>query len=67
MNRAASVLIGEIMTKNVYTIKEDDDISDAAQFMDTHSVNRLPVVDDEDKLIGIITRGDLISAMVRIG
>jgi len=67
MNRAASVIIGEIMTKKVYTIKEEDDISDAAQFMDTHSVNRLPVVDDEGKLIGIITRGDLISAMVRIG
>ncbi len=67
MNRAASVLIGEIMTKKVYTIKEDDDISDAAQFMDTHSVNRLPVVNDEGKLMGIITRGDLISAMVRIG
>jgi CBS domain-containing protein len=67
MNRAASVLIGEIMTKKVYTMKEEDDISDAAQFMDTHSINRLPVVDDEDKLIGIITRGDLISAMVRMG
>lgn len=66
MNRAASVLIGEIMTKKVFTIKEEDDISDAAQFMDTHSVNRLPVVDDEGKLIGIITRGDLISALVRI-
>lgn len=66
MNRAASVLIGEIMTKEVFTIKEDDDISNAAQFMDTHNVNRLPVVDDEDKLIGIITRGDLISAMVRM-
>ena len=65
MNRAASVLIGEIMTKEVFTIKEDDDISDAAQFMDTHSINRLPVVDEEGKLIGIITRGDLISALVR--
>jgi CBS domain-containing protein len=67
MNRAASVLIGEIMTKKVYTIKEEDDISNAAQFMDTHSVNRLPVVDEEGRLIGIITRGDLISAMVRLG
>lgn len=67
MNRAASVVIGEIMTKKVFTIKADEDISEAAQFMDTHSVNRLPVVDDEGKLVGIITRGDLISAMVRIG
>lgn len=67
MNRAASVSIEEIMTKEVITIKEDDDISNAAQLMDTHSVNRLPVVDQEGKLIGIITRGDLVSAMVRIG
>lgn len=66
MNRAASVLIGEIMTKKVYTIKEKNDISDAAHFMDTHSVNRLPVVDDEGKLIGIVTRGDLISVLVRM-
>ena len=67
MNRAASVLIGDIMTKKVYTMNEEDDISDAAQYMDTHSINRLPVVDAEGKLIGIITRGDLISAMVRMG
>lgn len=66
MNRAASVNIGEIMTKEVYTITPEDDISDAAQFMDTHSVNRLPVVDGDKKLIGIVTRGDLISAMVRL-
>ena len=65
MNRAASVHISEIMTKKVITTKEDDDISDAAQLMDTHSVNRLPVVDDERKILGIVTRGDLISALVR--
>ncbi len=65
MNRAASVIIGDIMTKHVKTIKEDADISDAAQLMDRHSINRLPVVDDNGKLIGIVTRGDLISAMVR--
>ena len=65
MNRAASVHISEIMTKKVITTKEDDDISDASQLMDTHSVNRLPVVDDEGKLIGIVTRGDIISALVR--
>ena len=65
MNKAASVHISEIMTKKVITIKEDDDISDAAQLMDTHSVNRLPVVDDERKILGIVTRGDLISALVR--
>jgi CBS domain-containing protein len=65
MNKAASLLIGEIMTKKVLTINPDDDISDAAQLMDTHDVKRLPVVDADGNMVGIITRGDIIGAMVR--
>ena len=65
MNKAASVLIGEIMTKKVVTIDPDSDIGDAAQLMDTHDVKRLPVVDSDGKMVGIITRGDIIGAMVR--
>lgn len=65
MNKAASLLIGEIMTKKVVTIKPDADISDAAQLMDTHNVKRLPVVGSDGKMVGIITRGDIIGAMVR--
>jgi CBS domain-containing protein len=65
MNKAASVLIGEIMTKKVVTIDPDSDIADAAQLMDTHDVKRLPVVDSDGKMVGIITRGDIIGAMVR--
>ena len=65
MNKAASLLIGEIMTKKVVTIKPEADISDAAQLMDTHDVKRLPVVESNGKMVGIITRGDIIGAMVR--
>lgn len=65
MNKAASVLIGEIMTKNVVTVGPDVDISDAAQLMDTHDIKRLPVVDENKKIMGIVTRGDIIGAMVR--
>ncbi len=61
--KAASVLIGEIMTKKVISIKKDASISDAAEIMDSHDINRLPVVDEDTKLIGIITRGDIIGAL----
>lgn len=63
--KASAVLVGEIMTKDVLKAKEDMSISDAAKLMDKHDVNRLPVVDDEDKLIGIVTRGDIIGALVK--
>lgn len=62
--KAASVMVGEIMTKDVIKVKMDTSISDAAKLMDKHKVNRLPVVDEDDKLIGILTRGDIIGALV---
>ena len=65
MNKAASLLIGEIMTKKLVTISPDKDIADAAQLMDTHDIKRLPVVDDNGEMVGIVTRGDIIGAMVR--
>jgi len=65
VSKAASVLVGEIMTKEVVKSKGDFSISDAASLMDRHDVNRLPVVDENDKLIGIITRGDIIGALVK--
>ena len=63
--KAASVLVGEIMTKEVIKIRGDLSISDAAELMDRHNVNRLPVVDENDKLTGIITRGDIIGSLVK--
>ena len=63
--KASAVLVGEIMTKEVLKAKEDMSISDAAKLMDKHDINRLPVVDEEDKLIGIVTRGDIIGALVK--
>lgn len=62
--RAASVLVGEIMTKDVKVTSEDVSISDAAGLMDKHNINRLPVIDKNNKLIGILTRGDIIGALV---
>ncbi len=63
--KAGSVLIGEIMTKEVINAKKDLSISDAAKLMDKHNINRLPVVDEDTKIIGIITRGDIIGALVK--
>lgn len=65
IKKAALILVQEIMTRKVVTITPEKSISDAAELMDSHDIKRLPVVDDNGKLIGIITRGDLIGAMVK--
>jgi CBS domain-containing protein len=53
------------MTKKIVSIGPKASISDAAEKMDSHKVKRLPVISDDGKLIGIVTRGDIIGAMVR--
>jgi CBS domain-containing protein len=65
MQRAGSTVIDQIMTKQIVSIGPDASISDAAEKMDSHKVKRLPVINDDGKLIGIVTRGDIIGAMVR--
>lgn len=66
INKAALKKVKSIMTPKAITITPEKSISDAAEIMEKHKINRLPVVDDENKLMGIITRGDIIGAMVKV-
>lgn len=52
--------IKDIMTKEVITINESDTVEKCASLLATHDLSGLPVVDDEGKIKGIITEGDLI-------
>ncbi|MTK63441.1 MAG: CBS domain-containing protein [Methanobacterium sp.] len=65
MQKAGSTVIDQIMTKKVIKVKPDSSVTDAAKLMDSHKIKRLPVVDDDGKLVGILTRGDIIGSMVR--
>ncbi len=55
--------IEQVMTKKVYTVKVDTAISDVAKLMISKTINRVPVVDDAGKLLGIISRADLVKFM----
>ena len=55
--------IEQVMTKKVFTVKEDAAISDVAKLMISKTINRVPVVDDAGKLLGIISRADLVKLM----
>lgn len=59
--------ISAIMASKVHTITSNDTIEHASTLMIKHRVNRLPVVDDADKLVGIVTRGDIIQAVAGAG
>ncbi len=52
--------VKEIMTKNVITAKEDITEEEALNLMYENRIERLPIVDDSGKLIGIITLRDIL-------
>jgi CBS-domain-containing membrane protein len=60
-----SLTADTLMTSPAVTIHPDATIPAAARVMTTHHHRRLPVVDPDGKLIGIVTRRDLLSVFLR--
>ena len=56
--------IKSIMTTNVITVKPDTLIFDAMQLLVKHKISGLPVVDDEMRLVGILTEKDVLQLLV---
>lgn len=54
--------ISQYMTKNPKTISQEMSLADAREILNKYKFRHLPVVDDENKLIGIVTDRDLRSA-----
>jgi CBS domain-containing protein len=57
--------IKKIMTTNVITVKENITLAEAANIMITNNINRIPVI-KKDKLVGIVTRGDLLTGLSKV-
>jgi CBS domain-containing protein len=51
--------VREVMTTGVECVRDTDSVAEAAARMEDMQVRRLPVVDDGDKLVGIVSLGDL--------
>jgi CBS domain-containing protein len=51
--------VRELMTDDVICVRDDDDVDDAATKMSEAQVRRLPVIDDDQRLCGIVSLGDL--------
>ena len=63
IRHATGMKVGEIMQREVATVRQGSSLSDAAKLMTQKHVSGLPVVDVEDKLIGILTEADFLSAL----
>ena len=57
--RGPDTPVRDLMTDHVICAREDDNVDDVARRMSQEQVRRLPVLDADDRLCGIISLGDL--------
>ncbi|MEW6604720.1 MAG: CBS domain-containing protein [Thermoproteota archaeon] len=55
----------DVMSKPIITIDEASSLKDAIQEMELYNIRRLPVVDKEKKMVGIVTDKDIFKAIMK--
>lgn len=67
LHKALGQTVGEVMSANPIATTPEKSLHDAAKLMHERKINRLPVLDKAGKVIGILTRGDIVRAMAASG
>jgi CBS domain-containing protein len=57
--RGADTTVGEIASKDVVTVDPQQSLEEAARLMAEHQVRRLPVVEEDGRLVGILAQADI--------
>jgi CBS domain-containing protein len=58
--------VSELMAKEVYTVREETPIGEAAKLLLEKHINGLPVIDEENNLVGILCQSDLVTQQKRL-
>ena len=58
--------VQDIMTRDVITVTPDTDITHATKILLEHRINGLPVMDENQRLVGIVCQSDMIAQQKRI-
>ncbi len=62
----AELHVKDIMTRDPVTVAPEDTVEHAAQLMLENTISGLPVVDDQGKVVGILTQSDVFRAFMHI-
>jgi predicted transcriptional regulator len=63
LQRAMSLEAGQLMSKNLVTVTPEDTVEKAATLMVEKKISRLPVLEESGKLVGIISRRDIMGSL----
>lgn len=66
LNKTQGRIVGEVMTPSPLVVRKMTNLEDAARLLLETKFRRLPVVDDAGKLIGLLTRGNVVRAALQV-
>ncbi|KAF5745608.1 hypothetical protein HS088_TW07G01200 [Tripterygium wilfordii] len=66
LSKTNGKVVGDLMTSAPLVVHETSNLEDAARLLLETKYRRLPVIDDNGKLVGIITRGNVVRAALQI-
>lgn len=55
----SNTLVREIMSPGTICVRDDDPVEDAVRIMEEHQIRRAPVLNRDNKLVGIVSLGDI--------
>lgn len=58
------MLVSDIMTKDVFTVTPESNVGDCMAMMTDKRIRHLPVIDADGQLVGVISIGDVVSAVI---
>jgi CBS domain-containing protein len=64
LRRGLASTVAEMMTPDPLTVSPEDSVRQAGQIIAERKHNRLPVVDPDGRLVGVVTRVDVLAALV---
>lgn len=65
LTRTRPVWVEQVMTPHALTVHETTDVADAVEVMTSTAVKSLPVLDDDGRLVGVLSRSDVVRALAR--
>jgi CBS domain-containing protein len=57
--KSSDTIVSEIASKDIVTVDPDQTLEDAARLMAEHQVRRLPVVEEDGRLVGVLAQADV--------
>jgi CBS domain-containing protein len=63
----SQIRVGDVMSRELHTCRPEDEVARAEHLMREHQVRRLPIVQDGEMLVGILSVGDLALRMPKAG